>query len=191
MWHFYKFESCQFYRKKKDIENENFWSDDLRVGYGWNSWIRQRRRKIYETGGRLLCRSPPFTSRYKLKPMYRVFHKCRFSSIISVYRTLKKYNLSRKTSWGNLDSQKFCNFYETPQTLNELRILLNKNFIPECATRMKTRMEFTFDMSYTCAVTDTDTNQHENHKSQRFEVHQSGWRAMCDYQKRMPRFRNF
>ena len=121
MWRFYKFESCQFYRKKKDIENENFWSDDLRVGYGWNSWIRQRRRKIYETGDRLLCRSPPFTSRYKLNPIYRVFHKFRFSSIISVYRTLKKFNLSPKTSWGNLDSRKFCDFYEIPITLNDLR----------------------------------------------------------------------
>merc|ERR1711973_489072 len=56
----------------------------------------------------------------------------------------------------------------------------------ECATRMKTRMEFNFEMSFTCAMTDTDTNQHENHKSQRFEVHQSGWRALCDYQKRSP-----
>jgi len=61
----------------------------------------------------------------------------------------------------------------------------------ECATRMKTRMELIFEKSFTCAVTDTDTNQHENHKSQQFEVHQSGWRALCDYQKNLPRFRNF
>ena len=51
-------------------------------------------------------------------------------------------------------------------------------------------MDANFGTTFTCAVTDTDTNAHENHKSQRYEVHTYGWRALCDYQKRAPRFQN-
>ena len=75
--------------------------------------------------------------------------------------------------------------------LHNLLRFLTLNLLSECATRMKTRMEANFEREFTCAVTDTDTNEHENHKSQRFGVHENGWRAMCDYRKRMPRFEIF
>ena len=52
---------------------------------------------------------------------------------------------------------------------------------------MKNRMDINFDGTYTCALTNADQNENENHAGQEFEVHQRGWRALCDYTKPKPK----
>lgn len=49
-------------------------------------------------------------------------------------------------------------------------------------------MDGLYSGTYTCAVTNGDQNEYENHKSQKYEVHTKGWRAMCDYIKPRPKF---
>ena len=48
-------------------------------------------------------------------------------------------------------------------------------------------MDGLYSGTYTCAVTNADQNEYENHKSQKYEVHTRGWRALCDYIKPKPR----
>merc|ERR1712142_463237 len=62
----------------------------------------------------------------------------------------------------------------------------NKLSNQDCANRMRNRMDLMFEAKFTCALTNSDVDEHENHKSQQFGTHNRGMRALCDYEQPTP-----